>query len=112
VPLITRLNALRNAHPALRSNESLAFHATDSDQLLCYSKRSGTDRILVCVNLDPANTQSGWVELDLAALGLADGASFTVRDELSGESYPWRGRRNFVMLDPSRAPAHVFSVGP
>jgi starch synthase (maltosyl-transferring) len=43
---------------------------------------------------------------------LADGASFTVRDELSGESYPWRGRRNFVMLDPSRAPAHVFSVGP
>jgi len=109
-PLVTRLNAIRNAHPALQSDASLAFHDTDSDHILCYSKRSGSDRILACVNLDPHNTQSAWVDLDLAALGLPEDASFTVHDELSGASYPWRGRRNFVMLDPGRAPAHVFSV--
>jgi starch synthase (maltosyl-transferring) len=54
--------------------------------------------------------QSGWVTLDLEALGLEPEAGFTVHDELSGERYSWRGARNFVMLDPARVPAHVFSV--
>ena len=98
--------------PALQSDWSLAFHATDNEQLLCYSKRAGDDRILVAVNLDPLRVQSGWVDLDLEALGLENDAAFTVHDELSGERYPWRGRRNFVMLDPARTPAHVFSIAP
>jgi starch synthase (maltosyl-transferring) len=109
-PFIARVNAIRNTHAALQSDWSLAFHATDNDQLLCYSKRAGEDCILVAVNLDPHGVQAAWVELDLAALGIAEDAPFTVTDELSGERYPWRGRRNFVMLDPQRAPAHVFSL--
>ncbi len=109
-PFIAKVNAIRNAHPALQSDWSLAFHATDNEQLLCYSKRQGGDRILVAVNLDPLRVQSGWVDLDLEALGMEGDAAFTVHDELSGERYPWRGRRNFVMLDPARAPAHVFSI--
>jgi starch synthase (maltosyl-transferring) len=110
VALITKLNALRKDHPALQSDWSLAFHATDNPQLLCYSKRAGEDRILVAVNLDPVSVQAGWVTLDLEALGLAPGEPFTVADALSGASYPWRGARNFVMLDPAKAPAHVFAI--
>ena len=110
-PLIARINAIRRSHAALQSDWSLAFHATDNPQLLCYSKRAGDDRVLVAVNLDPRNAQAGWVDLDLGALGLDEYQPFTVVDELSGDRYPWRGRRNFVMLDPNRAqPAHVFSV--
>ncbi len=109
-PFIAMVNAIRNTHAALQSDWSLAFHATDNDQVLCYSKRAGADRILVAVNLDPHRVQAAWVELDLAALGIAEDAPFAVTDELSGERYPWRGRRNFVMLDPQRAPAHIFSV--
>ena len=110
VALVTRLNAIRKAHAALKSDWSLAFHPTDNPQLLCYSKRAGADRVLVAVNLDPQAVQAGWVELDLEALGLEPGQAFTVADELSGASYPWRGARNFVMLDPQRASAHVFSI--
>ena len=109
-PLVAKVNAIRNAHPALQSDWSLAFHATDSEQLLCYSKRAGGDRVLVVVSLDPANVQSGWVDVRTDALGLATGAGFTVHDELTGESYPWRAGRNFVRLDPARAPAHVFAI--
>ncbi|MBC8022831.1 MAG: alpha-1,4-glucan--maltose-1-phosphate maltosyltransferase [Burkholderiales bacterium] len=109
-PFITRVNAIRNSHAALQSDWSLAFHPTDNDQILCYSKRAGADRILVATNLDTEKTQAGWVTLDLEALGLEEGAAFTVRDELNGESYPWRGARNFVMLDPARTPAHVFTI--
>jgi starch synthase (maltosyl-transferring) len=109
-PFIAMVNAIRKAHAALQSDWSLAFHQTDNEQLMCYSKRAGDDRVLVAVNLDPRNVQSGWVELDLEALGLEPDTTFTVHDELSGERYTWRGVRNFVMLDPARTPAHVFSI--
>ena len=111
-PLISRVNAIRRAHGALQSDWSLAFHATDNDMLMCYSKRSGGDTLLVVVNLDPHRVQSGWVNVDLGALGLADYGAWSVEDLLSGERYPWWGSRNFVMLDPRRAPAHVFAVTP
>jgi starch synthase (maltosyl-transferring) len=111
-PLVSRVNAIRREHPALQSDWSLAFHGTDNDMLLCHSKRSGDDAILVCVNLDPQRVQSGWVDVDLAALGLADYGAWTVHDLLTGERYPWWGSRNFVMLDPRRAPAHIFAVTP
>jgi starch synthase (maltosyl-transferring) len=111
-PLIGRVNAIRRAHPAMQSDWSLAFHAIDNDMLMCYSKRAGDDRILVAVNLDPTNAQSGWADVDLAALGIEDFGPYTVHDLLTGESYPWWGTRNFLMLDPRRNPAHVFSVTP
>ncbi|MEP7070160.1 MAG: alpha-1,4-glucan--maltose-1-phosphate maltosyltransferase [Usitatibacter sp.] len=109
-PFITKVNAIRNSHPALQSDWSLAFHPTDNDQIICYSKRCGADRILVAANLDPLRARSGWVTLDLEALGLDADSGFTVVDELNGERYSWRGARNFVMLDPARTPAHVFSI--
>jgi starch synthase (maltosyl-transferring) len=112
VPFITKVNALRNTHAALQSDWSLAFHPVDNGELLCYSKRAGANRILVAANLDPQRTQAGWVTLDMEALGLDEQAAFTVKDELNGESYPWRGARNFVMLDPNKTPAHVFSIHP
>jgi len=111
-PLIGRVNAARHAHPALQSDWSLTFHPTDNDMLMCYSKRAGEDRILVAVNLDPSNAQSGWVSVDVTALGLEDYGPYTVHDLLTGERFPWWGTRNFLMLDPRRAPAHVFSVTP
>jgi len=109
-PFVAKVNAIRNSHPALQSDWSLAFHETDNEQLMCYSKVAGADRILVAANLDPHRAQAGWVTLDLEALGLARDAPFTVVDLLTGDRFPWRGARNFVMLDPARAPAHVFAI--
>jgi starch synthase (maltosyl-transferring) len=110
-PLVATLNQLRHAHPALQSDWSLAFHATDNDQLIAYSKRAGDDRVLTVVNLDPRHTQSGWVTVDPAPLGLEPGAAFRVHDRLGGDAYEWKAAANFVILDPARTPAHVFTVG-
>ena len=109
-PLMTELNRLRRAHRALQSNEGLVFHATDSPQLLAYSKRQGDDRVIAVVNLDPHQARSGWVTVDAEALGFDAGTLFEVRDALGGARYTWRAGANYVMLDPARAPAHVFTV--
>ncbi|MGY3200150.1 alpha-1,4-glucan--maltose-1-phosphate maltosyltransferase [Streptomyces sp. TE5632] len=108
-PLITRLNTIRRAHPALRALRNLRFHDTDNDAVIAYSKRSGSDVVLVVANLDPHHTQEATVSLDMPQLGLDRHESVPVRDELTGESYHW-GRTNYVRLEPGRAPAHVLHV--
>jgi len=45
-----------------------------------------------------------------AGIGIAEGAAFTVTDLLDGRRYAWRAGRNYVRLDPARAPAHIFAV--
>ena len=111
-PLITKLNGIRRANPALQSNLQLHFHSTDNPMLMCYSKQRGSNLILVVVNLDPSWVQTGWIALDLAALGLAADVTFEVYDLLADHSYSWRGSRNYVALQPAEAPAHVFRVEP
>ncbi|MFE0679158.1 alpha-glucosidase C-terminal domain-containing protein, partial [Streptomyces sp. NPDC058867] len=108
-PLITKLNAVRRASPALRQLRNLRFHHADNEQVIVYSKRSGSNTVLVVVNLDPHHTQETTVSLDMPQLGLEWHESVPVRDELSGETYHW-GRTNYVRLEPGRRPAHVLTV--
>jgi len=110
--LIARMNRIRRENAALQSDAGLHFCPIDNDQLLAYLKidaRSG-NVILTVVNLDPHLPQSGWVDLDIDALGLDAGQPYQVHDLLSEQRYIWRGRHNYVMLDPKRAPAHVFRL--
>ncbi len=118
---ITRVNEIRHEHAALRQDRTVHFHWVDNDQLLAYSKTAvettpsvtpavPSDAVLVVANLDPAHTQSGWLDLDLEELGLAAEEPFVVHDLLTDARYKWRGRRNFVLLDPDVVPAHVLVV--
>jgi starch synthase (maltosyl-transferring) len=108
--LIARMNRARRENVALQSDRSLQFCEVDNDSLIAYLKSDGASGniVLTIVNLDPHHVQSGWVELDLEAIGLDPARPYQVHDVLSEQRYQWRGGRNFVMLDPARLPAHVF----
>ncbi|MFD8151917.1 alpha-1,4-glucan--maltose-1-phosphate maltosyltransferase [Streptomyces sp. NPDC059720] len=108
-PLITRLNTVRRENPALQQLRDLHFHHADQDAVIVYSKRQGSNTVLVVANLDPHHTQEATVSLDMPQLGLDWHESVPVRDELTGETYHW-GRSNYVRLEPGHRPAHVFSV--
>ena len=110
-PFITRLNAIRRAHPATHWLRNLRFHHVDQPDLICFSKRSerDADTVLAVVNLDPHQPREATVWLDLPALGMDSRSQFTVTDDLSGTSYRW-GHANYVRLDPALAPAHIFTV--
>jgi len=127
VPLITSLNRIRKSHPSLHRLRNLRFHTVDQPDWLCFSKRvtpreeaadpSGwaepgcarADTVLVIVNLDPHQPREATVWLDLPALGMDWGTRIAVTDELTGKSYRW-GQANYVRLDPSVTPAHIFTV--
>ena len=112
VPLITALNRIRRANPALHSNDSLYFHSIDNPQLICYSKATpGFENvILTIVNLDAIHEQSGWTSLDLGRLGLPPDDRYLAEDLLSGERYAWNGHRNYVVLLPGSKPAHILRL--
>ncbi|MGE0540763.1 MAG: alpha-1,4-glucan--maltose-1-phosphate maltosyltransferase [Dehalococcoidia bacterium] len=110
--LIARVNRIRRANPALQFNDRLRFHTVDNEQLICYSKSAAdfSNVILVVVNLDPRNSQSGWVDCDLGSLGLNGDEPFQVYDLLANAYYTWQGPRNYVELNPHVIPAHIFQV--
>lgn len=110
--LITRVNHIRATSPALKQDWNLLFHSTDNEQLLCYSKwnEQKTDHVMVVVNLDAYYRQSGWIELDLEALGIDSKRPFEVHDLLSDAHYLWHGTRNYVELNPQQLPAHIFRL--
>jgi starch synthase (maltosyl-transferring) len=110
--LISRVNAIRKQNPALQRNHTLRFHDTDNPLLLCYSKTTEdlSTVLLVIVNLDPFHRQTGWVNLDLAALGLDASHDFQANDLLGEGRYLWRGSSSYVELVPESLPAHIFSI--
>jgi len=111
-PLLTRLNQIRRENRALQPGGGLAFIPVDHPRLVGYH-RSGPDgknHLLVIANVVPESTVESMVDVPLGALGLAEGASYKVRDLLTDEVFSWAGRRNYVKLDPAVRVAHVLRV--
>jgi starch synthase (maltosyl-transferring) len=109
---ISRVNQIRRENTALQSDWSLRFHHVDNERLIAYTKANsdGSNTVLVVVNLDPQFTQSGWIELPLADLGLDPHQPYQVHDQLTLARYLWQGSRNYVKLNPHAVPAHIFVI--
>ena len=109
---IARLNKIRKENRALQFYTNLRFHDADNDAILFYSKMTAArdNIILVVVNLDPHRKQNSFVYVPIESFGQMESDVYQVEDLLSGTTYTWRGRRNYVELDPDIQPAHIFLV--
>ncbi len=107
---IGRVNAIRRENPALEGDANLEFHESTNEQLLCYSKQSGSNLVVVVVNLDPYHRHSGWISVPVARLGIEANRPYQVHVLLGDGRYLWHGERNYVELDPQIVPAHIFRV--
>jgi starch synthase (maltosyl-transferring) len=110
--IITRVNKIRKENQALHSTWNIKFVETDNEQLICYVKTDPKTKnsLIIVVNLDVWNTQSGFIQLPLAMLGLSPTQNFVVNDLLSGDQYNWMGGRQYVELNPYLMPAHIFKI--
>jgi starch synthase (maltosyl-transferring) len=54
--------------------------------------------------------QHGHITLPLVAWKVPRDASIEAEDLLSGETYVWRGEKNYVRLDPQARVAHVIAL--
>lgn len=113
-PYLTRLNAIRRAHPALQQLRNVRVHSSDDDSVVVFSKQAAhadgqSDLVIVVVNVDPHGTRETMVHLDLPSFGLEWHDQFAVHDEITDQTWQW-GAHNYVRLDPSYEPAHVLSA--
>ncbi|OKL53599.1 alpha-1,4-glucan--maltose-1-phosphate maltosyltransferase [Bowdeniella nasicola] len=119
--LLTMLNRIRDAHPALQQLHDITIHPTTDEQTLCFSKRmrgkftadGRDDIVIVVVNLDPHAARDSLIHFDLSALGIdvaaGDSPMLEVHDEMSGQDFVW-GPVTFVRLDPRTQCAHIVKV--
>ncbi len=111
---ISRINRIRNQNRALQRTNNLIFADTDNEHLLAYIKQDfgRSNQIITVVNMDWRWTQMGHVTLPLDVLGISEGQRFRIRDLFDPREtvYEWEGARNFVKLDSTRTPVHIFRV--
>jgi starch synthase (maltosyl-transferring) len=109
---ITRLNKIRKQNRALQLYTNLRFYPAENDAILFYGKMTAArdNIILVVVNLDPHRKQNSFVDVPIEQFGQMESDDYRVQDLLSGATYTWRGRRNYVELDPNIQPAHIFLI--
>lgn len=110
--VITALNIIRKENMALKSTWHVEFCECDNPNLLCYVKtdQEKENKMLIAVNLDPENVQSGWVQIPYDFMKLPDNTPLQVHDLLNGSKYNWDKEWNYVELHPKVMPAHVFKV--
>jgi starch synthase (maltosyl-transferring) len=110
--LMAAVNRIRKENPALQTTWNIHFAESHNDQLLCYGKTDDEkeNRIIVAVNLDSGNTQSGWIKIPIRELGISSDKTFNVLDLITGNQYKWNGEWNYVELNPFILPVHIFKV--
>jgi len=108
--LITRINRIRNAHPALQDTYNIQFLDTNNERIICYKKEDHEtgDTIIIVVNLDPFTAQEGHVNVPYIP-GFPEN-KFSVYDLLSGDKYDWQSGWNYVSLNPYDLPAHILLI--
>lgn len=110
---ISKINKTRRENEALQTAFNLTFSQTDNDQLISFLKttHTGQDAIWCIINLDPEKKQGGYVEVPRKALDLKSRwINLQVTELLTGEVYHWFNDWNYVELNPSKLPIHIFRV--
>lgn len=116
-PYIAKLNTARRENPALLQLRNLVTHWSDDSAILVFSKHLAAEHtdsgmsntVIVVANTDPHSIRETTIHLDLAKLGLPDGASFEVVDQITGKAFHWSAH-NFVRLDAFIEPVHILKI--
>lgn len=110
--IITLINLARKNNASLQSTWNLEFCAIENPNIVAFMKATDdlSNIVLVVVNLEPNERQSGFVQLPKGRLKLGDRINVKVRDLITEEHYTWTQEWNYVELDPYKMPFHLFHL--
>jgi len=109
---IKAINKIRKENLCLHYNKNLRFIDTDNDNILAYFKTTPdmTNIIVVVANLDPYSTHDSTIFVPNKEWNIEDNEHYTVTDLLSGQTFIWKNSKNYVKLNSSEEPVHIFKV--
>ncbi|SDG82118.1 starch synthase (maltosyl-transferring) [Pseudomonas flavescens] len=109
---IAQLNRIRRQNPALQTHLGFQAYTCWNDNILYFGKRTA-DRenfILVAVSLDPHNAQEANFELPLWELGLDDDATTLGEDLMTGHTWQWHGKVQWMRIEPWHQPFGIWRI--
>jgi starch synthase (maltosyl-transferring) len=98
---VTKLNSIRRSNAALQSHLGLRFHATDDENVICYSKSAPDGNfVFVVVSLDIDLNKDVRIEVPLWLFDLPDDGAIACEDLMRDFSFVWQGKSQYVNLHP------------
>jgi starch synthase (maltosyl-transferring) len=109
---IAQLNRIRRLNPALQTHLGIAFFNCWNDNILYFAKRTADRKnyILVAISLDPTIVQEANFELPLWELGLSDDSASQGTDLMTGHTWTWYGKTQFMRIDPGYQPFGIWRI--
>jgi starch synthase (maltosyl-transferring) len=116
---ITLLNRIRAENPALQTHLGVRFLPSSSEHILVFIKATmpvdscqsyGDNVVLVAINLDPRNTHETTIEIPIWEFGLSDDGEIDADDLVSGTRVTWRGKHQYLRLDPFACPFSIWRI--
>jgi starch synthase (maltosyl-transferring) len=106
------INKARKENPALQTTWNTLFCSIENPGLIAYLKTTDdlSNILMIVVNLDPHQGQSGFVQLPKGKLKLGERINVKVHDLITDERYTWTQEWNFVDLNPHKMPFHLFKL--
>ena len=117
VDVVTLLNRIRRANPALHSHLGLTFLTAHNDRVLFFEKatRSRENVVLVAISLDPFGPQEADLELAGSIFEhwhMHDWDPLAATDLVTGQRFEWRGRRQHIRIEPDTCPFAIWRIAP
>jgi len=109
---ISRINGIRNNYDLYKSNENIEFLNIDNEKLIAFSRyNDDMSKIhIIIINIDTRWKQSGWLEIPVEKYKISGIKDYQVFDYLNNDYYIWKGKRNYIELDPNHKQAHIFEL--
>lgn len=111
---ISRLNLIRRQNPALQTHLGFQAYTAWNDNILYFGKRTDdlSNFVLVAISLDPHNAQEAHFDLPLWEFGLPDDAHMHGEDLMTGHTWTWYGKTQWMRIEPWHMPFGIWRIRP
>jgi len=111
---IAVVNRIRKENPALHYFDNIEFCPSTNEHVLAFVKTDPEKKniLLITVNFDLKGTQTSRITVPVEKLGFGSDETYHAVELITGKTYPWKGRENYVLLDPNQEPAQIFRLEP
>jgi starch synthase (maltosyl-transferring) len=111
---ISVVNRIRHENPALHYFDNIQFCPSTNEHILAFVKTdpSGENILLTTVNFNLSGTQTSRITVPVEKLGIGSNEPYLAVEMITGKTYQWKGRENYVLLDPSQEQVQIFRLEP
>ena len=111
---IATVNKIRKENPALHYFDNIHFCPSTNEHVLAFVKTDpeGKNILLTTVNFDLKGTQTSRITVPVEKIGFGSDETYNVVELITGKTYQWKGRENYVLLDPNQEQAQIFRLEP